>query len=844
MASASLDPVETNILDEQDQQATKTPGPHENILPSPPSDYFELFRERMNKPIIRLIRPHTFIPLNPPFMPAQQNAASNNESHAFPPWLANLRPSPIFIPHTNPPENTLVMSPVADKPSKVPKPIEITAMSGASLDMNTDVLTTMECPVCLESLNRIRIPRVLRCGHTVCTKCLEQILQNAQQKCHYFEETDSDTLCAKCPKCRKSILQTKVQELPINYILLNYSTDVARSENETAIKVKWQEFLSGVEVCTQHKGAALRVIRVGGIISGMCPLCISSTMSELPQTKVLRIREFKQRCETIFNQFFSHWKGLYSEKVAIQDTITQVGQQCQDLYSYIMKILNQVRSFHDMPSSPLIIPEKKLHLFNNAILNSLPSFTELQNELNSSMRHFDLLSEIVNSDQFWIEGDWREISPLIAELYEFIPLNQERPWEQLAKNAIARAQHIRQGLAELFIHQMARIRTFQEHSIGLLQTFNHGLEEYLPQIGFHCGHLICHHAYKNRPHKGLLISVSYNQKDIADCYLGFVNIPNPYHKPSRLIKCMEDLKSIKHLRFNISQHYKGTQRDELLRMIQPHLHGVDEITVELGLYAHQDLPFVQAQAHSDDQPQPIDFDVLDDLIPFIYPVKTLRINCHNSLCQAARDKPASWIFCATSLETLELSLDIELLVQLLRENSSLWALNRNRFTLVWKPAANYELIDVETFELNNGRAKDVITTTFMKQFYLDASLLGYHDMNALIKTISHLKSILPDSTHQQLQMGYTRTNSQHSQSSDTEEYKGDPFDKDVSQFSASRPMKEYFFTVDMPPSFYEHQDEIVNLVSQNQFREALGNGDGNCEQPIHWIFRRPELQLD
>lgn len=69
----------------------------------------------------------------------------------------------------------------------------------------------LECNICLEKYdNKEKLPRILKCGHTFCTKCLKELSKlNNNLELHLP--------FVKCP-IDKSIghTNTKIEEIPIN----------------------------------------------------------------------------------------------------------------------------------------------------------------------------------------------------------------------------------------------------------------------------------------------------------------------------------------------------------------------------------------------------------------------------------------------------------------------------------------------------------------------------------------------------------------------------------------------------------------------------------------------------
>ena len=84
----------------------------------------------------------------------------------------------------------------------------------STLKGDSPFATTMqmpECPVCWDVFNdNVRMPRILRCGHTVCQSCIEYLPVDSSM----------GQECLLCPECRSPCLWRGVRELPKNFILL------------------------------------------------------------------------------------------------------------------------------------------------------------------------------------------------------------------------------------------------------------------------------------------------------------------------------------------------------------------------------------------------------------------------------------------------------------------------------------------------------------------------------------------------------------------------------------------------------------------------------------------------
>lgn len=130
-----------------------------------------------------------------------------------------------------------------------------------------------ECPVCWDNFDRdTRMPRLLRCGHTVCQLCL---------KC-LPTEVRLGQRCLRCPECRIPCVWRKAHELPKNYILLRVmdsSSDTGRSHFILRMALS---FLSDVQfLCPLASFFVVNMLRSQRLVKRkLCDLatlaCISS----------------------------------------------------------------------------------------------------------------------------------------------------------------------------------------------------------------------------------------------------------------------------------------------------------------------------------------------------------------------------------------------------------------------------------------------------------------------------------------------------------------------------------------------------------------------------------------
>ncbi|XP_050705393.1 uncharacterized protein LOC126990801 [Eriocheir sinensis] len=109
----------------------------------------------------------------------------------------------------------------------------------------TDVHQEREvnCPICFEAFDEAHAPRTLRCGHTVCTPCLEAILGRVAGD-------------RNCPECRRPLKVTAVAHIPVSYTILRLSralelTSAAAAAAEAEVEESSEGTLVG-EGCVLH----------------------------------------------------------------------------------------------------------------------------------------------------------------------------------------------------------------------------------------------------------------------------------------------------------------------------------------------------------------------------------------------------------------------------------------------------------------------------------------------------------------------------------------------------------------------------------------------------------------
>ncbi|XP_066960571.1 uncharacterized protein [Macrobrachium rosenbergii] len=74
----------------------------------------------------------------------------------------------------------------------------------------------VKCPICMEQYSEERVPRILTCGHSLCTNCTGDTLNGVKT----------------CPECHEKLFADDVIEIPVNFPLLRLIRALAEEKGE------------------------------------------------------------------------------------------------------------------------------------------------------------------------------------------------------------------------------------------------------------------------------------------------------------------------------------------------------------------------------------------------------------------------------------------------------------------------------------------------------------------------------------------------------------------------------------------------------------------------------------
>ena len=132
---------------------------------------------------------------------------------------------------------------------------------------------TLCCPVCFEKFEAAgeKTPRIFPCTHTVCEKCIADIIKNTE---------------LTCPKCRKKYRAANgVKSFPENPYIINTINIIEEKKEEQ------------FEFCKEHKRELSIYCSDESCMKAICQLCLMK--SHMGHNVVDRIEEHKTKLEVL-----------------------------------------------------------------------------------------------------------------------------------------------------------------------------------------------------------------------------------------------------------------------------------------------------------------------------------------------------------------------------------------------------------------------------------------------------------------------------------------------------------------------------------------------------------------
>ena len=231
------------------------------------------------------------------------------------------------------------------------------------------------CQVCLEEMTK-KQPRLLQCGHSFCSSCLEQLLRHDG---------------FKCPTCRFKVNETDINKIPVNFSLMkmkeieldmmkvalqtnlckfclakgkkvkakvtctdcdrnmcedcsSYHATLAAFENHRVVNLFCQ---TSKDICDRH-GQNIKFFCTECLIA----LCVDCTFEEKHSTHASQIKdmcdglkETKRKMQTFYENVEQIWQSFPTDcidvtrkvKSQITNRLKEVQKQAQEEYDDLMK---------------------------------------------------------------------------------------------------------------------------------------------------------------------------------------------------------------------------------------------------------------------------------------------------------------------------------------------------------------------------------------------------------------------------------------------------------------------------------------------------------------------------
>ena len=262
--------------------------------------------------------------------------------------------------------------------------------------MADSVDSFLACQICLEDFKETgdHVPRLLPCTHTLCEKCLKQLVQGA------FVE---------CPQCRQKhrVVNNEVRTFPQNkYILVN----VRKQQEEI---VKNEQNSEALSICELHGKELILYCKAPECLTAICQTCLTRNHRgeghDVVETEEREKEALQQEMEKVVKCLQERRKKILEadnknsecvQKVRARkdELIQMVTQRCDQLLEQI----NDERRHNDSSEKLMVIEEHLdlLHHLKENVEKEGMAHEEMENNRETVISIQKNIPEFVNAAVF------------------------------------------------------------------------------------------------------------------------------------------------------------------------------------------------------------------------------------------------------------------------------------------------------------------------------------------------------------------------------------------------------------------------------------------------------------
>ncbi|CAD6194731.1 unnamed protein product [Caenorhabditis auriculariae] len=296
----------------------------------------------------------------------------------------------------------------------------INTVACQSIETNNNVLIAFECPVCCSQFNRQNnVPKVLDCGHSICSNCITTLLSNVRV---YIVGEGEGVQQLKCPLCQVYTNIDDVKNLRNNFQLLDVVESYENNaKEEKAFHVKCIEChdVSGEKQfhicvqCTQKKfdfvfnyGNLTPLMNLGDVnCVAICSSCIfkkhnndSHTVYDfLPVRLELTYNKHMLQADISTSMLKKNLMELRSQSTRTIEIVAHLETEFERMSSLIKRARSSKRQLAIAKAHERVVETMNDHILKLAM--SIEGFNiDIDKKLNSLQKENDIQNSFVDGE--------------------------------------------------------------------------------------------------------------------------------------------------------------------------------------------------------------------------------------------------------------------------------------------------------------------------------------------------------------------------------------------------------------------------------------------------------------